>query len=96
MFSTIRKISIGTLIISIFNIIGSITLYNILYNNFENFFFRFSAMLFMFGASIVLLLLSLGILGLCNDLEYQHDYLINKTVELKKRVEELEIRINNT
>ncbi len=90
MFSTMKKLSIASIILCIFNIIGVIFLYLYFQSSDTQFMLEFSSMLFLVSTSGILLMFSCGILGMCNDLQYQHDYMSEKIVELRKRVEALE------
>ena len=92
MFSTMKKIAIASIILCVFNIIGVLFLYLFLQTTNMGFILEFSAMLFLVSTSAILLMFSCGMLGMCNDLQYQHDYLSGKLAETKKRVEELERR----
>ena len=92
MFSTMKKLATLSVVLSVFNIIGIILLYLFIGTFNLGFAFEFGTFVFLVSTGVIFLALSCGILGMCTDLQYQHDSTMERLVDLRKRVEQLEHR----
>ena len=92
MYSSLHKISLFCLIMSIFHAVGAFLLFFFLGSENLGFPFEFSIGIYLVSGAAVLLFVSIALRSLAKDLEMQEDFMMDEISHLKKSVEALEKR----
>ena len=92
MYSTARKLSVFSAILCCFNITGTALFLIYQINADWAFSLRFSTTIILVSATVISLLLTIGMRSLCHDLEYEYEDNAKRFRDLTKRVRDLEIK----
>ena len=90
MHNTLRNTSLFCLLLSIFNAVGAGLLFFFVGSENLGFTFEFSIIIYLVSGTLVLLLTSITLRNLAQDLELQEDFTMEEIARLKKAVESLE------
>ena len=90
MHNTLRNTSLFCLLLSIFNAVGAGLLFFFVGSENLGFTFEFSIIIYLVSGTLVLLLISIALRNLAQELELQEDFTMNEIARLKKSVETLE------
>ena len=90
MHNTLRNTSLFCLLLSIFNAVGAGLLFFFIGSENLGFTFEFSIIIYLVSGTLVLLLTSITLRSLAQDLELQEDFTMDEIARLKKAVESLE------
>lgn len=92
MHNSLRNISLFCLLLSIFHAVGTGLLFFFIASENLGFTFEFSIIVYLISGTLILLLVSIALRSLAQDLELQEDFTMSEIAQLKKTVESLEKR----
>lgn len=93
MYSTAKKLSLVSIILAVFNAIATVLFFLYFAGSGLGFAMIFTCVLYLVTATVISLLMAIGLRSLCKDLNYESDYNAEKIHDLNKRVKELENKI---
>ena len=94
MFSTSRSISIFSIILSVINVLGVITLTSMLLTFDLGFAIEFCIAMYLVTSTLGILLVTLSLRSMCQDLILNHESTSKKLRELEIRCKNIENKIN--
>lgn len=92
MFSTVKKLSIASIILSAINIFVGIAAISYLVNTKIGFTAIFSLCLYICTASAILLCAGCALYSAAQDIRVENDYYLQQITDMKKRIDTLENR----